>query len=243
MRIDDFEDSRRLAPVWRRIMILLAVIAAVPVVLWSITAFVRAYVAPPKVPTFRPITATASVPLAAPPAANDAKVPAAPARALAAIVRKTTTEDAKRAAPAPAPVIEAKATTSDTPDLSPRPDNPATPVIAAPEPTDTGADRQRPAAAAANDAAPAEPAAPWPAAPAVAAPPPPPPAPPAQVAVETPPAAEPFSGPVPLPPHRPHVFAMVQGAIPVPRPRPTVPGDPATAAPITVDLSARDYMR
>ncbi len=120
MSVDDFDESRRIAPVWRRIMILLAVIAAVPVVLWSITAFVRAYVAPPAVPTFRPITATASVPTTrAPDAVVPAAAPAtAPARALAAIVRSTAIEDNKLPAPQP-PIVEAKATTSDARGIPP----------------------------------------------------------------------------------------------------------------------------
>ena len=47
-------------PILRRIIVLVAVIIAVPVVLWTITLFVRAYVAPAKVPTFHQLAATAS---------------------------------------------------------------------------------------------------------------------------------------------------------------------------------------
>jgi hypothetical protein len=50
------DDIRLYTPVLQRIIILVAVIVAVPVVLWTITAFVRAYVAPPKVPTFQRMT-------------------------------------------------------------------------------------------------------------------------------------------------------------------------------------------
>jgi hypothetical protein len=239
MSVDDFDESRRIAPVWRRIMILFAVIAAVPVILWSITAFVRAYVAPPTVPTFRPITATASVPTTrAPDAVVPASLPAAPARALAAIVRSTATEDNKLPAPQ-ALIVEAKATTSDTRSIPPVGD-------AKSRPSD------EPSAAAEANAAPtmapsqfpATPVATPAATPAAAAMPPtePPPA-PAQVADETPPPGEPIAGPVPLPPHRPHLFAMAQGGIPVPRPRPAVPGDTTVLAPADVNLSAHDYMR
>ena len=50
------DDIRLYTPVLQRIIILVAVIVAVPVVLWTITAFVRTYVAPPKVPTFQRMT-------------------------------------------------------------------------------------------------------------------------------------------------------------------------------------------
>ena len=47
------DDIRLYTPVLQRVIILVAVIIAVPVVLWTITAFVRTYVAPPKAPTFQ----------------------------------------------------------------------------------------------------------------------------------------------------------------------------------------------
>ena len=47
MREDD-DEFRHYVPILRRIIILVAVITAVPVVLWTITAFVRTYVGPPK---------------------------------------------------------------------------------------------------------------------------------------------------------------------------------------------------
>ncbi len=49
MREDD-DEFRHYVPLLRRIIILVAVITAVPVVLWTITAFVRTYVGPPKDP-------------------------------------------------------------------------------------------------------------------------------------------------------------------------------------------------
>ncbi len=52
------DDIRLYTPVLQRIIILVAVIVAVPVVLWTITAFVRSYVAPPKLPTFQPMVLT-----------------------------------------------------------------------------------------------------------------------------------------------------------------------------------------
>jgi len=56
------EHIRLYTPILQRIIILVAVIIAVPVVLWTITAFVRAYVAPPQLPIFRPITAASQTP-------------------------------------------------------------------------------------------------------------------------------------------------------------------------------------
>jgi len=52
------ENIRLYTPMLQRIIILVAVIIAVPVVLWTITAFVRTYVGPPQLPTFRPLAAT-----------------------------------------------------------------------------------------------------------------------------------------------------------------------------------------
>jgi hypothetical protein len=49
---DDYDDEniRLYTPVLQRVIILAAVIIAVPVLMWTITAFVRSYVARPKVP-------------------------------------------------------------------------------------------------------------------------------------------------------------------------------------------------
>src|ERR1700733_4609934 len=54
------EDDRFLhvVPLLRRTIILVAVIIAVPVILWTITAFVRTYVGPPKIPTFHQLAST-----------------------------------------------------------------------------------------------------------------------------------------------------------------------------------------
>lgn len=54
MRDDD--DIRLYMPVLQRIIILVAVIIAVPVVMWTITALVRTYVGPPQLPTFQRVT-------------------------------------------------------------------------------------------------------------------------------------------------------------------------------------------
>jgi hypothetical protein len=215
MRDDDYE-TRRIPPVLRRIMLLLAVIAAVPVVLWAITVFVRAYVAPPKVPTFRPVVAATTVTQES----TVALAPAAAPRALAASIAeskpsatKAPKTEATDAGSPPAsdsqpPIVTANALPSNVRSAAPSPPEPP-PVAPAPM---------------AQEAA--------------AALPPQPPAPPAD---ELPLAGEPIAGPVPLPPQRPRVFAMVPGPIPVPRPRPDVPEQAATP-PIEVDLTIRDYM-
>jgi hypothetical protein len=71
------DDIRLYTPVLQRIIILVAVIVAVPVVLWTITAFVRSYVAPPRLPTFQPMALLPqSDSTAATPQANTASNPA-----------------------------------------------------------------------------------------------------------------------------------------------------------------------
>lgn len=47
----------------RRIIVAAAVLAAVPVILWTITVFVRTYVGQPKLPTFRQLAATGTIAL------------------------------------------------------------------------------------------------------------------------------------------------------------------------------------
>jgi hypothetical protein len=59
MREDD--RFRHVVPLLRRTIILVAVIIAVPVILWTITAFVRTYVGPPRIPTFHQLAATATI--------------------------------------------------------------------------------------------------------------------------------------------------------------------------------------
>ena len=58
MREYDDDNIRLYTPVLQRVIILLAVIIAVPVVMWTITTMVRTYVAPPKAPTFQRMTET-----------------------------------------------------------------------------------------------------------------------------------------------------------------------------------------
>jgi hypothetical protein len=63
---EDEDNIRRYAPVLRRVIILLAVIIAVPVMMWTITIFIRSY--GPKTPTFRRLTLIEPLPTATLPA-------------------------------------------------------------------------------------------------------------------------------------------------------------------------------
>jgi hypothetical protein len=206
----EYDDQiQHYAPVLRRIIILVAIITAVPVMLWTITAFMRTYVAQPTIPTPRPIAAATDTDTANP----------APAPMTAAA----------------APIVEARATATDArgtdgrsdriPDsASNTPTAVAPPTVAQPAPTAT-AMQTAPAPVAPPTAAPA-------AAPDNVFPNPAPalaaqlqqaqPAAP-DVADDTLPPADPIVGPIPLPRHRPTVFALAEttGSVPLPRARPS----------------------
>jgi len=219
MREDD--DVGRYLPLLRRIIILLAVIVAVPVVLWTITAFVRTYVSPPKIPTFRQLAATAST-NASPNTKNDAgSSPQGPQAAA----------DGGKPATPPLVTVEARATTADGRDApkgpflgdralegsAPAATQPAPPVSPA-----LGGAPANLAVAAQQPAATTEPAAEAAAMPAAAA----------------------ISGPIPVPRRRPHVTVAAEtepaapaaettrmasaGPIPIPRPRPEAAGPGVT---------------
>jgi hypothetical protein len=232
----EYDDHvRPYTPVLRRIIIMVVVLTAVPVMLWTITAFVRTYVAQPKLPTFRPLAAT----IEAPDSANAA----------------TDAEQAKFT-DASHPIVEARATATDAR---------SSPVIAIKKPSadrspdaDANAPAGGPQVAAATAAQPATAAMPsaaavaQPIAPALFAAPattgrtvwPNPPGfgPGNRASVQSPaanddavdalPPARPIAGRIPLPPHRPHLFAMVQTAVPVPKPRPAAAPE---AAPVETE--------
>jgi hypothetical protein len=104
-------------PLLRRIIILAAVITAIPVVLWTITAFVRAYVGPPKIPTFHQLAAKASIhepPSAETQDTTDKQIAAAkPAKLADASAEPLTTD--MRDAPAPkGPFLGERAPDTDT---------------------------------------------------------------------------------------------------------------------------------
>jgi hypothetical protein len=228
MRNDD-EQLRHFTPLLRRIVVIVALLTAAPVVLWSITAFVRSYVGPPQLPSFRRLAA----PLVQPPdnagGGQESGDRSGDQPSAAAQAPGDSTSSA--------PTVEARATTSDArgaPLTADGPANPANVTAMIPsvvtdadaKPADRFIDRIPPDGAiptgalasnqpAATDAS----------------------------AADAMPAAEPLHGPIPLPRQRPRIFAMAQltatppgpgahspAGVPVPRPRPGAAGPPAAAA-------------
>ena len=52
---DDEDNIRQYLPVLRRIIILVAVLTAIPVVMWTATAFVRSHISAPRPPALQPM--------------------------------------------------------------------------------------------------------------------------------------------------------------------------------------------
>jgi len=223
---EDSDHFRHYVPLLRRIVIVVAVLAAIPVILWTITIFMRSYVGPPKLPTFRQLAASATVPLPrnASASLDSARQPLPPPEqsrpsdaSSAAVPAGTTPTDAPDAAAAPkGPLLGDRAPigAANTPTGALR--TAATSII----PADPKATEMPAAAAPADGAAPSTGAL---AAqqPAAASDPP----------ADAVPAAEPLSGPIPLPPRRPHLVAMAQmtpATVPMPRPRPDAAGPAAS---------------
>jgi hypothetical protein len=204
---EDEEKFRYYAPLLRRIIILVAVIAAIPVVLWTITTFVHSYVGAPKAPTFRSLAATAPTEAPGSAAARPETVSQPPSAA-----SQTALPDP------PPPMVEARATTTDAREYAPAPKGPLLNEHAADSDASVTASMPRVAAvtAAATLATPDDAA---PGTGALAAQQPQSPAPPESTA-DTLPAAAPLTGPIPLPRQRPRYFAVAQAGVPVPRPRP-----------------------
>ena len=225
---DDDSNIQHYAPVLRRIIILVAVITAVPVMLWTITAFMHTYIAQPTIPAPRPLATATAAPVS--PAADTATTnPPAPSQPAPAVIDAAATDDARgdrmrdSAGNNAAPNVQVASTGA----ISPAP--PAAP--AAP-----------PAAAAVTVQA----------APATSAPsvfPDPPSVAPQQAtpvapdsandaAADTLPPPDPITGPVPLPRHRPSVLALADTAIPLPRAR---PGDAPEPPSVTPDAPPSGY--
>jgi hypothetical protein len=223
----EYDDNiQHYAPVLRRIIILVAVITAVPVVLWTITAFMRTYIAQPTIPEARPLAA--------------ATAPAAPAAPATPPAQTATITPSPAAAAQPAPATDARSSDTDT-----KSDRTRDGTANAPTPD------VKPAAFAAVQPTVA-PTTVTPAAPAVSASAPdvfpnPPPmlaAQPAPATAAVPagaddalPPPDPITGPVPLPRHRPSVLALAETAVPLPRAR---PGD-APEPPRTVTDTQSGY--
>jgi hypothetical protein len=225
---DEHDQLRHFTPLLRRIVVIVALLTAAPVVLWSITAFVRSYVGPPQTPTFRRLAA----PLAQPPDNAGANQDGGD--------QASAASQALGDSNSPAPTIEARATSTDARGAPSAADGQATPPQANPAnvsammpsvATDATAkadrfiDRVPPDLAAPTGALASNQPAATDAAPADAMP-----------------GAEPLRGPIPLPRQRPRIFAMAQltatppgpgahapGGVPMPRPRPGVAGPPAAA--------------
>jgi len=250
---DDDNRFQRLVPLLRRVIILLAVLAATPVVLWMITAFVRAYVGPPKVPTFRQLASTAA-PMAAPAtaatnASNSDQTPAAPMQAKLADIANPTTEaptttsdardvplpkgsllgdrpaDGAASAPANLPTVASapSALPPQAPSAGATPMNVTTGATPSSGPAPV---LQQPTANAATAEA-SQPAAV------------------AEQPADTMPPAPPLTGKIPLPRHRPRglgeatMTQMAQSAIPMPRPRPDSAGPappPETTSPSPLEF-------
>jgi hypothetical protein len=242
---DDDNRFQRFAPLLRRIIILLAVLAATPVVLWMITTFVRAYVGPPRVPALHQIAATtptASVAAAAS-TSNSDQATAAPAQSKIADMTASTTDvtattsDA-RDVPSPKGSLLAERPSDGAaaapagistiaPASIPSPSQAsaafATPTNLTTAMTSTGSapqiPQQPPASTATAEASPAA----------------------TEQSPDVMPPAPPLTGKIPLPRHRPHGLGdanatrIAQGAVPVPRPRPDATGPaspPDTASPL-----------
>jgi hypothetical protein len=210
---DDDSNIQHYAPVLRRIIILVAVITAVPVMLWTITAFMHTYIAQPTIPAPRPLAA-ATAPAASATADTTPATPA-PSQAAQAVTDARATDDGR------GDRMRDSGGNTGAPNAQ----------VAALAPTPSAAPAAPPAPAAVTvQAAPAAPApSVFPDPPSVA----PPPAPDSgnDAAADALPPPDPITGPVPLPRHRPSVLALADTDIPLPRARPGDAPEPASATP------------
>jgi hypothetical protein len=215
---DDDSNIQHYAPVLRRIIILVAVITAVPVMLWTITAFMRTYIAQPTISAPRPLAAATVAPVS--PAADTATAnPSVPSQPAPAATDARATDDGRgnrmrdSAGNNAAPNVQVASTAALSPAPSAAPAAPpaaaAVTVQAAPAPAPSVfpnspfVPQQQPTPAASDSTNDAD-----------ALPPP-----------------DPITGPVPLPRHRPSVLALADTAIPLPRARPGNAPEPATPTP------------
>ena len=221
MREDDDTEIRYFMPLVRRLVILAAVIVAVPVVMWTITGFVRTYVGPVRAPIIQTMMAapaatapdqTATIPADNPPAPVDPK--AAQLSPMPSMPPMNATADAP-------PGSQIGAGPGATAAASAPPAGPVTTPPAAAGPGKMAMSNPTTTPPPANPA----PNGIWPA-----------PAPMFPTASATPiapvadalPQSEPLAGPVPLPRKRPRSFVVAQAGIPVPRAGPAAPAAAAT---------------
>ena len=211
---DDDSNIQHYAPVLRRIIILVAVITAVPVMLWTITAFMHTYIAQPTIPSPQTLAAATAAAPPASPAADTAKPPA-PSQPAQSVTEARATDDGRGDRmrdsggnnAAPNVQVASTAAISPAPSAAPAPAPSAATVQAAPapsvfpDPPSLAPPQSTPAAAdPVNDAD--------------ALPPP-----------------DPITGPVPLPRHRPSVLALADTNIPLPRARPGEAPEPSSVTP------------
>jgi hypothetical protein len=254
---DDYDDDhiRLYTPVVQRVVILAAVVIAVPIVMWTITTFVRSYVARPKVPALEHVASmntrvpaiAAASPNPVPPPANQSAIPQADAAPTgdgpgpAVELRKTSLPDASLSSTAAsgssgAPSAITATTTGDvsagnstTAAIPPAPRVPQSPRSA-----DNVASASTPSSSDRGIA--------WPNPNATSAPDfgasrlPPPPPPPRMAAAEVVPAEEPIRGPIPLPRHRPSILAMIASSPAASNPAASSPGVSSPAASGAVPL-------
>src|SRR5580700_8345184 len=224
---DDNNNIQHYAPVLRRIIILVAIITAVPVMLWTITAFMHTYIAQPTIPAPRPLATVTAAPVS--PAADTAPAnPPAPSQAAPAVTDASATDDGRgdrirdSAGNNAAPNIQVASTAAISPAPSAAPTAPPAPaavtVQAAPPPAPSVfpnppfVPQQQPTPAA-SDAT-------------------------NNAATDDLPPPDPITGPVPLPRHRPSVLALADTNIPLPRARPSDAPEPASS---TTDAPSSGY--
>lgn len=261
------EEVRLYTPVLQRIIILVAVVIAVPVVLWTITGFVRTYVGRPQIPTFQRVTTAQpadgdTAPSASPNAENasnstmagtssPAPSPASKIVSDPALVASPSVVIPPPSPTAPAAAASAAMTTMSAPASSPSlpPQQPsamtASPFPAPPPMAPPAIGNALPA----TNAPPSAPSSsPWSTAPSAAI------AGNATTAEadETLPTVAPLKGPVPIPRHRPHVVAMAEtapagapGIAPAAAPPTAIPlprARPAAAPAATPDTDTTDTL-
>ena len=211
------DQFRHYFPLMRRIIILVAVLTAIPVIMWTITVFVRGYFGPPKIAGPRPL-ATAAIEAPVTPGQDANAPPVVEARATVTDARtippavkwpspgdRQGSNDAGPPSSAPSAAVMGPAGSAGADQRATQAPGPQTmaaaPAMPAGAATQAGTnDTSR--ALAAQDSADAD----------------------QQTADTALPAAQPIAGPVPLPRHRPRSFAMLTSAVPMPRPRPEAAG-------------------
>jgi len=243
---DDEDNIRQYMPVLRRIIILLAVLTAIPVVMWTLTAVVRTYVGLPKAPNYQSMA-----PRAPDSSATEQAAAVPPGNLTTASLPVTPPADSNTTATDPANTAagpdqtKALALVGNAPNPMPLDAMPQSPGPAAAEtpqpaalavssaipnsaptpdqtPDTTQAASQQPVAPAQQQVADQQPdAANWPAPPPAAA---------------DAPQDSPIAGPVPLPRRRPPTVVLAESGIPLPTPRPDAAGTVAPApAPTPLD--------